>query len=82
MKQIIGFALFFIGVGMIVKMFIDNVFLSVCIILGLLVLGYNLFMSCNCNFCCEFGQELNILKEVQTWLSVLFVIKALTLVSR
>lgn len=48
MKQIIGFALFFIGVGMIVKMFIDNVFLSVCIILGLLVLGYNLFMSCNC----------------------------------
>ncbi len=47
MKQIIGFALFFIGVGMIVKMFIDNVFLSVCIILGLLVLGYNLFMSCN-----------------------------------
>ncbi len=62
MKQIIGFALFFIGVGMIVKMFIDNVFLSVCIILGLLVLGYNLFMSCNskkkikkdksaCNYC-------------------------------
>lgn len=48
MKQIIGFALFFTGVGMIVKMFIDNVFLSVCIILGLLVLGYNLFMSCNC----------------------------------
>lgn len=47
MKQIIGFALFFTGVGMIVKMFIDNVFLSVCIILGLLVLGYNLFMSCN-----------------------------------
>lgn len=47
MRQIIGFALFFIGVGMIVKLFINNVFISVCLILGLLVLGYNLFMSCN-----------------------------------
>lgn len=44
MKRVIGFALFFIAIGMTIGLFIENVFWSVCIILGLLVLGYNLFM--------------------------------------
>ena len=46
MRKVIGFALFFVGIGMIVGLFIENVFWSVCIIIGLLVIGYNLFMSC------------------------------------
>lgn len=46
MKRVIGFALFFVGIGMIAGLFIESVFWSVCIIIGLLVIGYNLFVSC------------------------------------
>ncbi len=48
MKRIIGFAVFFTGIGMIVKMFISNTFWSVCLIILLLVVGYNLFTSGGC----------------------------------
>ncbi len=44
MKRVIGFALFFIAIGMTIGLFIKSVFWSVCIIIGLLVVGYNLFM--------------------------------------
>ena len=46
MRRVMGFALFFTGIGMIIGLFIESVFWSVCIILGLLIIGYNLFMSC------------------------------------
>ena len=46
MRRVIGFALFFTGIGMIIGLVIESVFWSVCIILGLLIIGYNLFMSC------------------------------------
>lgn len=46
MKRVIGFALFFVGIGMTAGLFIESVFWSVCIILALLIVGYNLFMSC------------------------------------
>lgn len=41
MRRVIGFALFFTGIGMIIGLFIESVFWSVCIILGLLIIGYN-----------------------------------------
>jgi hypothetical protein len=39
----IGFALFFIAVGMIVSMFLSSTFVQVLMILIFLLLGYNLF---------------------------------------
>lgn len=46
MKRIVGFAMFFMGIGMIIQMFVDKIFWGVCIVLILLISGYNLFMSC------------------------------------
>ena len=49
MKKLLGFILFWIGIGMAVMLFITNGFLAICIILLCLILGYNLFTSCwNC----------------------------------
>lgn len=48
MKRVIGFAMFFIAVGMIIELFIESVFFSVCIVITLLIIGYNLFMSEKC----------------------------------
>ncbi len=47
MNRVIGFAMIAIAIGMIIKMFIQNCFVSVLIILALLIVGYNLFM-CGC----------------------------------
>ncbi|MDO4166645.1 MAG: hypothetical protein Q4D32_04505 [Eubacteriales bacterium] len=43
MRQMIGFILFWIAIGMTIMLFLDNGFLAVLIILLCLILGYNLF---------------------------------------
>lgn len=43
MKRVIGFAVFFIAVGMVIGMLLPNTFAEVLIILICLLLGYNLF---------------------------------------
>jgi len=43
MKRMIGFILFWIAIGMIIMMFIQNMFMGVLIVAILLLLGYNLF---------------------------------------
>ncbi|WOO36360.1 hypothetical protein R2R35_21625 [Anaerocolumna sp. AGMB13020] len=43
MKRMIGFILFWIAVGMTIMLFITNGIIAVCIIILLLILGYNLF---------------------------------------
>lgn len=43
MRRVIGFAIFFIAVGMIVAMFLPSTFVEVLMILIFLLLGYNLF---------------------------------------
>lgn len=43
MRQMIGFILFWIAIGMTIMLFLDNGFLAVLIILLCLVLAYNLF---------------------------------------
>lgn len=43
MKRIIGLCSFSIAIGMMLMLFIDNVFVAVVLIAILLILGYNLF---------------------------------------
>lgn len=43
MCRMIGFIMFWIAVGMIISMFIENILLSVCIILLLIICGFNMF---------------------------------------
>lgn len=43
MRQMIGFILFWIAIGMSIMFFLDNGFLALIIILLCLILGYNLF---------------------------------------
>lgn len=43
MKKMLGFILFWIGIGMTVMLFITNGLLAILIILLCLILGYNLF---------------------------------------
>lgn len=43
MKCLIGFALFFIAVGMFLALIIPNIFFELVIIAVCLMLGYNLF---------------------------------------
>ena len=44
-KRLFGFILFWIGIGMLIMLFIHHGLLALCIIIACLVLGYNLF-SC------------------------------------
>ena len=46
MKKIIGFALFFIAVGIIIMMFLPNIFVGILVALLSILFGYLLF--CNC----------------------------------
>ncbi len=46
MKRLLGFILFWLGIGMTIMFFIDNGVLALVIIILCLVLGYNLFTSC------------------------------------
>ena len=45
MQRLIGFILFWIGIGMCIMLFLHHGLLALCIIIACLVLGYNLF-SC------------------------------------
>ncbi|EGG84203.1 hypothetical protein HMPREF9477_00701 [Lachnospiraceae bacterium 2_1_46FAA] len=46
MKRVIGFALFWVAVGMLISMFISSTFLKVTVIIICFLLGYILF-------CCD-----------------------------
>lgn len=43
MVKVIGFMMFWVAVGMIIGLLINNIFIGIVIILLLLLLGYNLF---------------------------------------
>lgn len=43
MKRVIGFALFFVAVGIVIMIFLPNVFIGVLIALLCLLVGYQLF---------------------------------------
>lgn len=43
MKKVIGFALFFVAVGMLIMMIMPNIFLGIVAVFICLILGYNLF---------------------------------------
>lgn len=43
MKRVIGFALFFIAIGMIIMMIVSNTFWGVVFVIGLILLGYHFF---------------------------------------
>lgn len=43
MKRVMGFAVFFVAVGMMISIFLPNTFVEVLIILICLLLGYNLW---------------------------------------
>ncbi|MBQ2987222.1 MAG: hypothetical protein IJE23_07050 [Tyzzerella sp.] len=43
MKRVMGFAIFFIAVGMVISMMLPGTFVEVLIIFICLLLGYNLF---------------------------------------
>ena len=43
MKRVMGFAIFFIAVGMVLAMLLPSTFVEVLVILKCMLLGYNLF---------------------------------------
>lgn len=43
MKRVIGFALFFVAVGIVIMIFLPNVFIGVLIALLCILVGYQLF---------------------------------------
>ncbi|MBQ2801507.1 MAG: hypothetical protein IJF03_08965 [Lachnospiraceae bacterium] len=43
MRRVIGFACFFVAVGMVLTLFIANSFLFFVVVVALLLLGYNMF---------------------------------------
>ncbi|HIQ96787.1 MAG TPA: hypothetical protein IAB26_09510 [Candidatus Limivivens merdigallinarum] len=45
MKRLLGYTLFWVGMGMLLSFFVPGPFLSVCLTAGLLIVGYLLFCS-------------------------------------
>ena len=43
MRKVIGFALFFVAIGMVTMMLLPNVFVGVLLVFVFLLLGYNFF---------------------------------------
>ncbi len=43
MRKVIGFALFFIAIGMVLMMFLQNLFVGILLVIAFLLLGYNFF---------------------------------------
>ena len=43
MRKVIGFAMFFIAIGMILMMFLSSTFVGVLLVIAFLLLGYNFF---------------------------------------
>ena len=48
MRRIMGFAMFFVAVGIFLGIFITKRFWEICIIILLLIVGYNLFTADSC----------------------------------
>jgi len=48
MKRICGLCSFSVAIGMMLMLFIDNVFVAVILIAILMLLGYNLFTDGSC----------------------------------
>ena len=46
MKRVIGFALFFVAVGMVINMFMPNLFVSILVVVLCLLVGFQLFCRC------------------------------------
>lgn len=44
MRRLLGYTLFWIAAGLIIGLFIESIVASIFLILGLLLLGYNLFL--------------------------------------
>lgn len=44
MRKLAGYTLFWVAVGMVLELFIENILISMLMILFFLLLGYNLFM--------------------------------------
>ena len=47
MKKLIGYTLFWIGIGMLIMLLLKNIWIGILSIVLLLLLGYILF-DCNC----------------------------------
>ena len=45
MKRVTGFAFFCVEMGIIVSFFVPNRFWEIVVIIGLMVIGYNMFTS-------------------------------------
>lgn len=43
MRRVIGFALFFVAVGMVIMMLLPNIFVGIIFVIAFLLLGYNFF---------------------------------------
>ena len=43
MRRVIGFALFFVAVGMVLMMILPNLFVEILFVMAFLLLGYNFF---------------------------------------
>lgn len=43
MRRVIGFALFFVAMGMVIMMLLPNIFVGVVLVIIFLLLGYNMF---------------------------------------
>lgn len=43
MKRVVGFAIFFVAIGMVISMWLPSTFVEVLVIMICLLLGYNLF---------------------------------------
>lgn len=43
LKRVIGFAMIFLALGMILSLILPNGFVEIIVIIGLFLLGYNLF---------------------------------------
>ena len=47
MKKLIGYTLFWIGIGMLLMLLITNIWIGIFLIIILLIIGFNLF-DCGC----------------------------------
>lgn len=47
MKKLIGYTIFWIGIGMLLMLLITNIWIGILLIIILLIIGFNLF-DCGC----------------------------------
>lgn len=47
MKKLIGYTIFWIGIGMLLMLLITNIWIGLLLIIILLIIGFNLF-DCGC----------------------------------